>query len=271
MRPAAKISGGTNWYDAPLYYDIIFDADTGLEASFLEVMYERHGRDKSRGRRRSVLEPACGTGRLIRSLTSRGWNVSGFDANPSSLAFARDRLARENLKAHLWEDRMESFRVQSRHRFDLAHCLVSTFKYLQNEEDAFACMRRVADVLRPGGLFVLGIHLTDYSNPRVNHERWVASRAGIEVVCNTRSWPADREKRREKLRSRIRATHPDGQKVSQETCWEFRTYSAKQIQKLLARIPSLTLVACHDFRYDPGEERELNDSYSDAILVLRRE
>jgi len=112
-----------DWYDTPLHYDIVFDTDTRHEADFLEAVRRRHS--KTRGR--SVLELACGSGRLVREFSARGCRSSGFDLNPAMLQFARERLAREGLEAELWQDRMESFRVPGGRRHDLAHCLVSTF------------------------------------------------------------------------------------------------------------------------------------------------
>ena len=50
-----------DWYETPKYYDIVFDVDTSKEADFLEVVCARHG--GTRGKR--VLEPACGSGRLL--------------------------------------------------------------------------------------------------------------------------------------------------------------------------------------------------------------
>jgi len=40
-----------------------------------------------------VLEPACGTGRVLEPLARRGLQVVGFDSSPDMLARARDRLA----------------------------------------------------------------------------------------------------------------------------------------------------------------------------------
>jgi len=114
-----------DWYDTPLHYDIVFDADTRREAGFLEAVRRRHGRTRGR----SVLELACGSGRLVRELSARGWRSSGFDLNPAMLQFAREHLAREGLEAELWQDRMESFRVPGRRRHDLAHFLVSTYNH----------------------------------------------------------------------------------------------------------------------------------------------
>ncbi len=258
-----------DWYDTPLYYDIIFDEDTGTEADFLEEMHRLHGNDLSGDR--SVLELACGSGRLVKELSLRGWKAGGFDLNPNMLRFARERIEDGRTKAFLWEDRMESFRIPGMRRFDLAHCLVSTFKYLRSEEDAVSCLRRVSDVLKPGGLFILGLHLSDPANRRPTHERWVASRDGTHVVCNTRTWPVDSRQRSEAMRSRLRVTLPNGEVQRQETHWEVRTYTASQLRRLLRKADSLKLVACHDFRHDPDESRKLDDSYSDLVVILRKE
>jgi len=253
-----------DWYDTPLYYDIIFDADTVKETDFLEAMFQRHG--SSRGR--SVLELACGSGRFVKELASRGWKASGFDLNPAMLAFARERISNAGFDAELWEDRMESFSVPGKRRYDLVHCLVSTFKYLLSENDALACLDRVAAVLKPGGIFVLGIHLTDPGQDRPTHERWVASRGGTEVVCNTRTWPADRRSRLEPMRSRLRVTLPDGLEHAQETRWVVRSYTASQLRNLLRQCGAFTVLACHDFQHDPRETRKFDDDYSDLVLVL---
>jgi SAM-dependent methyltransferase len=257
-----------DWYDTPLYYDIIFDEDTVDEANFLEVMFERHG--TTAGKNRSALELACGSGRLIREFAARGWNAAGFDANPRMLTFASDRLSHEKLVARLWEDRMESFSVPGGKRFDLVHCLVSTFKYLLTETDARASLERVASALKPGGIFVLGLHLTDYRSSKISHERWVVTRDGIEVVCNTRTWPVDPGTRSEAMRTRLRVTGPDGRVLRQETRWSVRSYSAAQLRRLIGAITSLKLVACHDFRHDPDEQRKFDDSYADLVLVLKK-
>ena len=202
-----------DWYETPLYYDIIFDEDTSHEASFLETLHNRHGNGAAKNR--SMLELACGSGRLVAELAGRNWKTAGFDASRAMLDFAKNRVARRNLKALIWEDRMESFSVPRDRRFDLVHCLVSTFKYLLTEEDAVACLTRVSATLKPGGIFVLGVHLTDYSREKPSHERWVVQRDGIEVICNTRTWPP--VQRIEAMRTPLQITSGAAETRVQET------------------------------------------------------
>ncbi len=252
-----------DWYADARYYDIIFDLDTQNEADFLEAACDRYGR--SRGRR--VLEPACGSGRLVVEMTARRWRVTGFDAATGMLDFARARLDQRGLRARLVEDRLESFELDG--PFDLAHNFVSTFKYLLHEKDARAHLRRMADVLAPGGIYLLGLHLTDYSVTARQRERWVAERDGTQVVCNIQSWPPDRRTRRERVRSRLRVTE-HGQERGLESEWIFRTYDFAQLKSLLAAEPRLELVATHGFDVEIDDPIPFDGEQADNVLVLRR-
>ena len=59
---------------------------------------------------------------------------------------------------------------------------------------------------------------------------WVARRDGVEVVCNTRTWPPRPGTRLEPMRSRLRVTLADGRIEEQETRWEVRSYTAAQLR-----------------------------------------
>lgn len=250
-----------DWYDLPRYYDIVFDDGTRAEATFLESMLERYGMARSR----RVLEPACGSGRLVGELAARGFAVTGFDKNRAMLDFAAQRLARRRLRARLVAADLARFSF--REHFDLAHCLVSTFKYLTTEDAARAHLHAVARALSPRGIYVLGLHLTDYDSERRSRERWVARRDGVTVVCNTQVWPADRKARLEPVRTRL-AVRTGARTARYETHWSFRTYDARELRALLARVPELEHVATYDFTY--SKERELSDDQLDCVLILRK-
>lgn len=255
-----------DWYDTPRNYDLVFDADTPREADFLEAVARHHGPARPR-RQRRALEPACGSGRLLVELARRGWSVTGCDLSASMLDFARRRLARAGLSATLTEGDMAGLRPRG--RFELAHCLVSTFKYLLTERAAQAHLECVARALVPGGVYVLGLHLTDYTRRSRTRERWVVERAGTRVVCNIQTWPADRRARLEKVRSRL-AVSQDGQERRSETVWSFRTYDARQVRRLLRRVHALEHVATYDFAYDLDAPCTFGEDQEDTILVLRR-
>lgn len=267
MSARPTVSSATAWYDTPLYYDIVYQDYTRPETRFLEAMARRHGPTRSGPLR--VLEPACGSGRLVESLARRGHDVSGFDLNPNMLRHAKGRLRAAGLRAALWRDRLESFRLRDRGGYDLAHCLVSTFKYILTESGARSHLRAVARALRPGGIYVLGLHVTDYRQSEPDHERWIRRRGDIRVVSDTWSDLPDRRRRLEACRTRMRI-RDRGRTWEEETRWDFRTYSPAELKRLLASVPALELRAVHDFHYEARRTRRLDLRSTDVVLVLRR-
>jgi len=254
-----------DWYDTPLYYDIVFSGDDAREGAFLLAALERYG-PKLRGAPR-VLEPACGSGRLVLELARRGCRVAGFDLSAPMLDFARQRLRRSGARAELFEARLEDFSVAG--AFDLAHCLVNTFKYLLDEDAVQAHFACVARALRPGGLYVIGLHLTQYEDRRCNHERWEEARGGVRVVCNIRGWPPARRLRLERVRSRL-AVLERGRERRTQSDWKFRTYDWRELQSSIERSGSFELLDTFDFDYDLTSPRNMPDDFLDVVLVLRK-
>lgn len=262
----------TDWYRFPLYYDIIFEPDTRREASFLEGVLWRHGAVPA-GKPARILEPACGGGRTVLELARRGHRVTGFDASPEMLAFGEERRRKATPeireRMHLQRARLESFRLKG--PFDLAHCLLSTFKYLLTEEDALSHLRRVAGALAPGGLYVIGLHLTRYGRRRNERETWRNERGKVRVISETHTEPPDTATRLEWLRNRMRVRRAGIREVERlETRFQCRTYNAAELQALVAKVPAFEPVACYDFSHNLNLPRALDDAQEDLVLVLRR-
>ena len=252
-----------DWYQTPHYYDIVFDPDTDRELDFLEQALERYG--LSSGRR--VLEPACGSGRLVLGMVERGYKVTGTDLSKAMLKYTRKRLKDADMKARLVASDMAE--APPKGPYDLAHCFVSTFKYLTTEKAALSHLQGVCEALAPGGIYCLGFHLTDYDMQDEDLEHWEETRDGMKVECDIRTWPPNEKRRLEPVRSNLTVTE-NGTTRRTQTDWHFRTYNTAQFHKLLAKVPNFELVCTHDFDYDINECFELNDTQYDVLVVLRR-
>lgn len=255
-----------DWYETPKYYDAVFDVDSHVEGDFLEAVFEKHATPSTRNRRRA-LEPACGSGRLMVELAQRGWATHGFDLEPNMVAFTKERLEREGLSASAAVGNMADFTVRG--TFDLAHCFVSTFKYLLTENDARGHLESVARALRPGGIYALGFHLSCYEDDTKTKERWQVQKGGAAIDCTISTWPADRKTRLEKVQARMKVRE-DGQEKRAQTTWYFRSYSARQARSLLRSVPELEHVATYDFFYEIDEPQRFSDDQSDTMLILRK-
>lgn len=173
------------WGDARLaqLYDVFpFEADLPL--------YQELAREQGR----NVLEVACGSGRVLVPLARAGLKVVGVDISPHMLALARAKLDGSNV-AELVQADMRSFELQQ-HDFDLAIIAVKSFAYLTEASEQLACLRRVHDHLRPGGLLAMDLmhpHLDwlsaasgsmrDDLLQRVSDQGWTLSR--VESVVST--------------------------------------------------------------------------------------
>jgi len=255
-----------DWYETPKYYDAIFDVDSHVEADFLEAAFAKHATKSARDRRR-VLEPACGSGRLLVEMAKRGWKVHGFDLEPAMVDFSRARLAHEGLTGSVVTGNMSDFKVRG--TFDLAHCFVSTFKYLLDEEAARGHLESVARALRPGGIYALGFHLSWYEHRDKTNERWVTEKDGARVECTISGWPADRATRLEKVQAKMKVFE-GGLEKRAKTTWWFRSYDARQVRSLLRSVPELEHVATYDFHYEIDEPQPFSDDQCDTLLILRK-
>lgn len=250
-----------DWYDVPRYYDMVYLPGTSREAEFVLSLADRYGRGSRRW-----LEPACGTGRIVAELARRGRRVIGYDLNEHALAYARRRLKRRGLKAALLQDNMATYRRPG--AFDAAYCAVNSIRYLLSEKDALAHMHATAESLVPGGVYIVGLHLTDYGTRRREMERWVARRGRAEVTTVTMSFPPDRRSRIQEFRTRLRVETPSGQRRF-ETLWTYRTYDLRQWMQLVGATP-FEPVAVFDFNYDAEMEQSLADASEDSLFVLRK-
>ncbi len=252
-----------NCYDYPHYYDIAFQAYTRREADFIEAACRKYCLfDAWR-----VLEPACGTGRLITELATRGYQVTGFDLSQPALTYLRRRLARRRLRAETIEAEMSDFRIAQ--PVDAAYCTVSTFRHLLTEQAARAHLECIAESVRPGGIYVLGLHLLPLGIDKEDTERWTQRRGDTKVTVTLRGLRTDLRHRFEKLQ-----VHMLVRRRSKELClwheFQFRTYTAGQFRRLLDSVPSLELCDVYDFRYDIKQPFALNDEMAYSVFVLRR-
>jgi SAM-dependent methyltransferase len=246
-----------NWYDYPRYYDIAFQANTRLETDFIEAACRKYCPFDAR----RLLEPACGTGRLITELAARGYQVTGFDISQPALRYLRRRLTRHRLHADTFEAEISDFRLDC--SVDAAYCMVNTFRHLLTEQAARGHLECVARSLRPGGIYVLGMNLLPS-----DAARWTERRGKTKVTVAERVVRNDVRRRIEDVQVRLTARRGSKEfRLRHE--YQLRTYTLRQFRRLLAAVPSLDLCDAYDFRHDIGRPL-LNDKIAYGVLVLRR-
>jgi SAM-dependent methyltransferase len=252
-----------DWYDYPQYYDLAFRSETGAEADFIEAACRKY----CAGRAERLLEPACGTGRLVAELAARGYQLTGFDLSKPSLAYLRRRLARRRLSATVFYADMEEFRLEQ--NVDAAYSTFDSFRHLLTETAACRHLQCIADGLRPGGIYLLGFHLLPPDAAEECTERWSETHGRTRVTVTLRVLATDRRRRLETLRVSLLVRSGD-RVVRLRHDFQFRMYTAGQFRRLLARVPTLELCDVYDFWYEIDQPLKLNDEISDTVFVLRK-
>jgi len=143
-----------------------------LAAGFYDLDY----RDKSdvpffsvRAQEGSVLELACGTGRVSLALAENGARVHGLDLSPQMLGVFREKLSRAapeiQERVTLTQGNMADFALGE--TFPLVIIPFRSFQALTEEVDIAGCLRCVKAHLAPGGRFIVNCFV-----PKKGMRKW---------------------------------------------------------------------------------------------------
>ncbi len=98
-----------------------------------------------------ILDLCCGTGYLDSNLTERGYAVTGIDASPEMLAYARDEVPRAHFET------ADIARFQSPGPFDAAISTFDSINHLLSLDDLRTAFLHIASSLKPGSPFVFDV------------------------------------------------------------------------------------------------------------------
>jgi SAM-dependent methyltransferase len=181
--------------DAELY-DIAFSWDVSEEIDWL---VERLGGETVE----SVLEPACGSGRILSAFAARGIRAVGIDISPTMDASAKERLITRNLAAEAVLADMIAFDLDE--SFDGAVCPIDSLAHLLDPADVGRHLDAVAAHLRTGGKYFIQLELRDPADPwaGVAPSVWEAERGEVELRVEWRVDDIDLDAGVETQHSRI--------------------------------------------------------------------
>jgi cyclopropane fatty-acyl-phospholipid synthase-like methyltransferase len=172
-------------------YDIAFDWDVTDEVDWLLGRLGAHCR--------LVLEPGCGSGRMLEAFARRGVEVVGLELSASMAAFARDRLAQAGVRAEVVLADMTEFDLGR--TFDGAICPINTLGHL-GEDGLARHLECVAAHLEPGARYLVQVGLVD-RDERLGGSYWEAERNDTKLKVAWEGVLRDWSSRRQEERARI--------------------------------------------------------------------
>lgn len=253
-------------YDVPRFWDLAFSEDTTLEADFIEAAAKKYCNFSLL----HLYEPGCGGGRLVAELAKRGLSVTGIDQSSQAIEFAKNVVLEDELKASLQVGDMRD-KLQGQ-TFDLAYCLVNTFRHLVSEADAVRHLENIAEMLRPGGLYIIGMHLLPPDADEEDEEEWSVESENVSVSMQLVAAGCDRATRLENLEFTMTAQVAEQETpIVHRSSYQMRTYEAKHMKSLLSKVPAFQLLDVYDFWYDIEDPLTLSDELGDTVFVLQKQ
>jgi SAM-dependent methyltransferase len=262
-KSTSKAEPEKSWYDYPHYYDVGFREDTPREAKFFEKAFAKY----IPGKVKRVFEPGCGSGRLVVEMAERGFQVTGLDLNQPALDYCKEQLDKKGLKATLINGDMTAFELKR--PADAAFNTINTFRHLLTEEDAVKHLKCVAANLRPGGIYILGLHLLPTGGDFYGSEKWKAKEGRTQINYSLTVVDSLPKQRHEKLR--ITMTIKKGKSVVRVSDhFTLRLYNYRNIKTLFAQVPELVLRDVYDFWYEIDEPQKLDGNIADSVFILQK-
>jgi SAM-dependent methyltransferase len=263
-KPEAKpTSESINWYDHPEWYEAGFLKETPSEARFLEDVFRKYVPFPVE----RILEAGCGSGRLVREMARRGYAVTGMDLNQPALDYCEKSLKKLGCRAVLSKQDMTSFHFDQ--PFDAAFNAINTFRHLETESAAVSHIKCIAKHLRPGGVFVLSLHIVPNDGELWGTESWSVRTPEYNIKYSLSVQSVDLEKRLETLKMTMKVEIGDDVKKLTDLL-RLRLYDVEQLKELLAKIKSLELVGVYDFWFDISDPCRLSKKSCDVVLVLKK-
>jgi SAM-dependent methyltransferase len=143
------------WFNSPYYHKLYFERDEREADAFIRHL-AAYLKPKPQSR---MLDIACGRGRHSRILASMGYEVTGIDLSPTSIAFAQ-QFENDHLEFFVHDMRLP-FRANY---FDYAFNFFTSFGYFRTRREHDDAMRTIVESLHPDGIFVidyLNVHFSE--------------------------------------------------------------------------------------------------------------
>lgn len=160
----------SEWFDSPYYHVLYQNRDNREAEFFLSNLVNYFQAPKER----KIIDLACGKGRHAIYLNSLGYDVTGVDLSPHSIAEAKKY---ENERLHFEVQDLRDLRFEN--EFNIALNLFTSFGYFASKAEDQLVIRNIHQILKPHGYVLI-----DFMNSEVIIQRLIEHES--KSICDIR-------------------------------------------------------------------------------------
>ena len=212
------------------------------------------------------LSQPAGRDGYFSGLPSGATEVEGLDLNPAAVEFCNARMRRHGFDDIAFVADMSNFKLSR--KCDVAFNTINSFRHLDSESAALSHLTSMGHAVRTGGLYLLGVHLTPSTVEPSEGEAWAARRGHLSVT--TKMWTNSRNPKTRVERFGIRFDiHSPSKSFRIEDELVLRSYTFRQMDKLIRDSKVWETVATYDFGYDLNDPVQVDASSEDVVYVFK--
>ena len=149
-----------DWFNSTFYHKLYFERDENEAANFIRRLIS-HLKPAAGNR---MFDVACGKGRHSMILASYGYQVTGIDLSPDSIADAQ-KSGNGNPEFYVHDMRLP-YLVNY---FDYAFNFFTSFGFFKTRREHDDVIRTIANSLKPGGIFIIDYLNVHYAENKLIH------------------------------------------------------------------------------------------------------
>jgi len=181
-----------------------------------------------------ILEPMCGSGRILLPLLARGYDIEGFDASEAMLAVLQKKNAASSpVPAPVWQEYMQDFSPHK--KYQLIIIPFGSFGLVLAQDNALKSLSALRSALLPGGRILIEIDTIHSVLPSHvgSGVRWVQTSDGFHLRLSARISYNQSTKIYQSLcvYERIEGDVVTG---SEQECFQQYIYTDEEFRRLLA-------------------------------------
>lgn len=150
----------TEWFNSAFYHKLYFERDEAEAQNFISKLIAHLSPPKES----RMLDIACGRGRHSRFLAGLGFDVTGIDISPESIAYAK-KSETANLHFYQHDMRLPAWI----NYYDYAFNFFTSFGYFHTDREHNDAIRTIAQSLKKDGILLFDYLNVHYVEDRLVH------------------------------------------------------------------------------------------------------